>query len=295
VVAEQGSLGPWVALVDRPFARTLGHRALGVPEDDARALAHAPTALEPQEEGALLVLAGRAFALALGPSPAPVVRAVTDDLEPALDTLGESSKAIVAWPWRVSVGLDAGEVVLCAPEEALAHPPPAEPLDLSRVGDLTVSFSVLAAQDTLPARTVASLVPGDALLCEGVRWCGTTPEGRGNVRLGKLTLPVTLDAGGVRVDGALAPCRSAAVVDEATTDPSERTAVLAAVPVEVTVELAQGMVTVGELSAWRPGEVVTLGTRLGEAVLVRAGGRPIARGELVDVEGEVGVRLTELL
>ncbi|MBI5513730.1 MAG: FliM/FliN family flagellar motor switch protein [Deltaproteobacteria bacterium] len=297
VVACGGSLGAAVALVDRAFAKTLAHRALGADQEQARALGHAPAGLQPAEEGALVVLAGRALALALGGSPAPRVRAVTEDLEHALETLGDPSTVVLAWPWRLSVGLDAGEVVLCTPAESLGAPPLVPPPEkaLERLGDLTLRFSVTIARDTLGARTVASLVPGDALLCDSVRWGGTGLTGTGSVRLGAVELPVRLDAGGVTVDGALAPCRRALVVDEPVTDPSERTAVLSSLPVEVTVEIAQGAVTVGELAAWRPGAVVTLGTRLGEAVVVRAGGRLIARGELVDVEGEVGVRLTELL
>jgi flagellar motor switch/type III secretory pathway protein FliN len=35
--------------------------------------------------------------------------------------------------------------------------------------------------------------------------------------------------------------------------------------------------------------------RIGELVEVRAGGRVVARGELCDVEGQLGVRVTELL
>jgi flagellar motor switch/type III secretory pathway protein FliN len=41
--------------------------------------------------------------------------------------------------------------------------------------------------------------------------------------------------------------------------------------------------------------VLLTGRRIGEAVTLRAAGRPLAHGELVDVEGEIGVRLTEIL
>jgi flagellar motor switch/type III secretory pathway protein FliN len=39
------------------------------------------------------------------------------------------------------------------------------------------------------------------------------------------------------------------------------------------------------------GDVVTLGRRVGEAVTLRVGGAVVARGELVVVDGEVGVRI----
>lgn len=79
------------------------------------------------------------------------------------------------------------------------------------------------------------------------------------------------------------------------TDPASRTALLAGVPVEVEIVIARGVFAVGEVAAWRPGEVVALPTRVGEPVEIRAGGRVIARAELCDVEGEVGVRVLELL
>jgi flagellar motor switch/type III secretory pathway protein FliN len=34
---------------------------------------------------------------------------------------------------------------------------------------------------------------------------------------------------------------------------------------------------------------------VGEAVLIRVGGVPVARGDLVEVDGEVGVRIVERL
>ena len=43
------------------------------------------------------------------------------------------------------------------------------------------------------------------------------------------------------------------------------------------------------------GDVVALGRRVGEAVTLRVGGVPVARGDLVEIEGEVGVRIVERL
>lgn len=64
--------------------------------------------------------------------------------------------------------------------------------------------------------------------------------------------------------------------------------------VEVTVELATQSVSLEALAAWGVGAVVEFPQRLGETVVVRAGGRVVARGELVNVEGQVGVRITAL-
>ena len=74
---------------------------------------------------------------------------------------------------------------------------------------------------------------------------------------------------------------------------NDATEVLRGLQVEVTVEIATQTVSLDALSSWGVGAVVEFPQRLGEAVLVRAGGRVVARGELVDVEGQVGVRITE--
>ena len=49
------------------------------------------------------------------------------------------------------------------------------------------------------------------------------------------------------------------------------------------------------VARWRVGEVVEFPQRTDAGVIVRAGGRVVARGELVDVDGCVGVALTEVL
>ena len=65
------------------------------------------------------------------------------------------------------------------------------------------------------------------------------------------------------------------------------------IPVVVRVEIGEATMTAREWAALRPGDVVTLGRRAGEHVVLRAGGVPVARGELVTVDGEVGVRVVE--
>jgi len=61
--------------------------------------------------------------------------------------------------------------------------------------------------------------------------------------------------------------------------------------IELQVELARFALTLAELQRMQPGDVLATGRRIGEHVTVRMAGRALAEGELVDVEGEVGVRL----
>ncbi len=63
------------------------------------------------------------------------------------------------------------------------------------------------------------------------------------------------------------------------------------VPVVVRVEIGTARMRAREWAALGEGDVVTLGRRVGEPVLLRVGGAEVARGELVEIEGQVGVRI----
>jgi type III secretion system YscQ/HrcQ family protein len=65
-------------------------------------------------------------------------------------------------------------------------------------------------------------------------------------------------------------------------------------PIELCVELARFTLPLEELCALRPGQVLGTTCAIGQSVTLRAAGRAVARGELVDLEGEIGVRILEL-
>src|SRR5579871_236530 len=64
--------------------------------------------------------------------------------------------------------------------------------------------------------------------------------------------------------------------------------------VELTVEIGRTRMTVGETLELRPGSVVALGRMAGEPVDLLVNGRRIARGEVVVVDEEFGLRITEI-
>jgi flagellar motor switch/type III secretory pathway protein FliN len=66
-------------------------------------------------------------------------------------------------------------------------------------------------------------------------------------------------------------------------------------PLVVRVELGAISMTAREWARLRAGDVIETGRRIAEPVVLRIGGRAVARGELVEVEGELGVRIRELL
>jgi flagellar motor switch protein FliN/FliY len=67
------------------------------------------------------------------------------------------------------------------------------------------------------------------------------------------------------------------------------------VPMELSVEIGRTHMTVGETLELRPGSIVTLERLAGEPVDLLVNGTPIARGEVVVVEEQFGLRVTEIL
>jgi flagellar motor switch protein FliN/FliY len=67
------------------------------------------------------------------------------------------------------------------------------------------------------------------------------------------------------------------------------------VPVELAVEVGRTRLTIGDALALAPGAIIPLDRAAGEPVDVLVNGRRIARGEVVVVDDELGVRLTEVV
>lgn len=74
-----------------------------------------------------------------------------------------------------------------------------------------------------------------------------------------------------------------------------RLAALYDVPVKVEAVLGGAKMRVDELLGTGPGSVIELDRRVGEPVDVLVNGRLLARGELVLIEGGLGVTLTEIV
>ncbi|MDX8152852.1 flagellar motor switch protein FliN [Patulibacter brassicae] len=67
------------------------------------------------------------------------------------------------------------------------------------------------------------------------------------------------------------------------------------VPVELAVEIGRTTMTLGQALRLGPGSIVELRRIAGEPVDLLAGGKPIARGEVVVVDEEFGLRITEMV
>ncbi len=70
---------------------------------------------------------------------------------------------------------------------------------------------------------------------------------------------------------------------------------LSEVPVDLTVEMGRTRMTVGETLELRQGSIVPLNRMAGEPVDLLVNGTPIARGEVVVIDEQFGLRVTEVL
>jgi len=70
---------------------------------------------------------------------------------------------------------------------------------------------------------------------------------------------------------------------------------LSEIPMELSVEIGRTHMTVGETLELRVGAVVALERRSGEPADLLVNGSPIARGEVVVVDEQYGLRITEIL
>lgn len=66
------------------------------------------------------------------------------------------------------------------------------------------------------------------------------------------------------------------------------------VPVELTVEIGRTRMTIGETLGLGPGAIVSLNKLAGEPVDLLVNGTPIARGEVVVIDEEFGLRITDV-
>jgi flagellar motor switch protein FliN/FliY len=67
------------------------------------------------------------------------------------------------------------------------------------------------------------------------------------------------------------------------------------VPVELAVEIGRTRMTIREMLAIAPGSIIALERVAGEPVDLLVNGKKIARGEVVAIDEEFGLRVTEVI
>jgi len=182
----------------------------------------------------------------------------------------------------------------------LAELPKLPEVTLAELGELPVALPIVAGFSLAERAALADFVPGNAWFPGPGLWLDASYAGAialsapgqdrgrsatlsrdGKIVLREGSVPLLPDAGELMSD----PEKSEASLTEAVLDS----------PVVVRIEVGTVSMSAREWAALAPGDVIESGRRLAEPVLLRVAGREVARGELVNLEGELGVRIRELV
>jgi flagellar motor switch/type III secretory pathway protein FliN len=168
---------------------------------------------------------------------------------------------------------------------------------LAQLGELPLKLPLVVASVAVKRDELLGLEPGGALLVSE----GATIDAEG-AGYGILVGPhsergirVELRPEGRLVVGGTTETRLT-VEHENTSDNEGETLtdVLLETPVVVRVELGAVSMSAREWARLGPGDVIETGQRIAEPVVLRIAGREMGRGELVNVDGQVGVRIQKL-
>ena len=200
----------------------------------------------------------------------------------------------------VIVGDDAFDARVSVPDAATtASSPSFTHADLVAMGDAVLSLPLVIATALASRADLDALSAGDAFvpptLGVGVQAGGAL---LGPVALvpprGERGLAAALAAGGqlvVRDRLESHPWEREMASDERASAATTTVEVLEDAPVVVRVELGTVEMKARDWAALGPGDVVALGRKIGDLAILRVGGVELARGELVQVEGEMAVRI----
>lgn len=278
--------------LDRRLASCIVDRALGGDAGDAVADPAGP--LNDVERGVLAFVAARAVARG-GGLPWRVLSVVTT-AESLRFALGAGDAAL--WTFAVALGTDRGGARLWLPAGAIGaaahHRPVAPPF----LGSIALTMVVDGARGVLSATEVAGLRAGDVVVLDET-WVARAPNGyAGSAQMHALsakrtTWTCTLEREALAVS-RIDRSQGAPITKGRRMEQEDGVAIAGDAPIELNLEIARFTMPLEELAALRVGEVVLAGRSIGERVSLRAGDRTIATGELVDVDGEVGIRLLAL-
>jgi type III secretion protein Q len=278
--------------LDAELARAIVARVLGRPIK----LGYARAALAPEIEGALLAIALKMARRAHG-SSVPLV------------PVGHGAWRIEPGGRRVcieaSVTLDREAYAARATVELRPVAPGSatDPVtQLASLGQLLIALPVVTALALVRAGDVAALGAGDVWL-PGHGWTARL-DGASARLVGPAVLAPPSSARGIAVklgDGGeiVVVGGKTILLDVETTMPSpnqDQTAtseVILDAPLVMRVEVGAVTLSAAEWAALGPGDVIALSRRVSEPVVLRIAGAEVARGELVDIEGELGVRIRE--
>ena len=270
-----------------------------------------PGPLRAGAAGALAaVVAAAARRTHAGAAPRVLAAGPAEALEADLARAG--GEALLAVTLTVLIEHDAFDArVVLARSAALAAPGrPWGASVLAGLGPTPLGVPLVACAFRASIADIARLGAGDVIVPDRGSLALTPTQGRAQGELlGPAWLAAPAAEHGVRAqlapDGRLvlagvleplgpADAPEANMVEEGV-DKAELVEAIGDVQVLVRVEIGEARMSAREWAALGQGDVVALGRRVGEAVVLRVGGVVVARGDLVAIDGEVGVRIAARL
>ncbi len=202
----------------------------------------------------------------------------------------------------VFVDDDAFEARVSVPDAFAPMPrvPQLSLVALAAMGDASIAVPLVVMTTLATRLDIAALAPGDVLV--PTRSASLAARRADGVVLGAVALVAPTSERGLSADlaeGGRLVVRGllenhpwiqerSMPADASTTTTLE---VLEDAPVVVRVELGTVEMKAREWAELAPGDVIALGRRVGDPAILRVGGVELARGELVQVDGEYGVRI----
>jgi len=242
-------------------------------------------------------------ARAAGPAESGVLAGV---LAPVFDRIGGSlqlgplpshdgAPAAIAF-WLETV-VASGWLRLTVPPGAMRARDDARAVWRARAGRIPVPAHVELAATLVPAAALARVALGDAVVFDGTRRAAFAADAPWSARLrvGSHAANVTIEpAGTLSIAGGFSPLQQQEGTMSASDSNTDTTTVLAAATIEVVAEIGRIALRGDEVLGLVPGAVLAVGNgRTG--VSLRVGGEIWADGEIVDIDGELGVRVTRLV
>ena len=168
---------------------------------------------------------------------------------------------------------------------------------LEQLGELTLKLPLVVASVAVDRQDLLGLELGGALLLGEGASIGVEGTGYGVLvgPYGERGIRVELRPDGRLVVGETTEARLTVERDNPSQNEGETlTDVLLETPVVVRVELGAVSMSAREWARLGPGDVIETAQRIAEPVVLRIAGREVGRGELVNVDGQVGVRIQKL-
>jgi len=228
---------------------------------------------------------------------APRLAALTMSQGEALAQL-DPAQSHLALELQLGVGTVQGRGRLLVPAMALQAAALRFPLEPARelapeVASARIGARCFLGRTRLPADVFETLMRGDVVLFEGLALLGSVPTGPARLVTRGFTLLGRFEQAGFTFTHALPP--ASPQEDSMKSSFGLDTEGLPPLPVELEIELGRLSLTIAELAGLRAGALLPLRISASEPVLLKVGARAVARAELVDIEGEVGARILELL